>query len=120
MTRRTERINDQLREEISDLLHRQVKDPRLQGLVSLTEVETTPDLKHARVFVSVLGSDEEKTEAMRGLQAASGFLRHALLGRLQNLKQVPALEFRLDDSIERGSRLLQLLREVEPGSEEEK
>lgn len=113
MTRRTERINDLLREELSDLLRRQVKDPRLGGLVTVTAVEVSADLRHARVFVSVLAGDEERDDAFRALDAARPFLRHEL-GKRLSMRRTPDLSFRRDDSLERGARLLALIDEAAP------
>jgi len=113
MTRRTERVNELLREEISALLLKGTKDPRLAHMVTITAVEVAPDLKTAKVFVSVLGTEEEKTEVMQGLESAARFLRRELMGRL-TLRYTPDLYFRRDDSIERGSRILQILKEIEP------
>jgi len=111
MTRRIERVNELLRAEISELVQRHLKDPRLGSLVSVTEVVTSPDLRHAKVFISVLGTPEERAEAVKGLEAAAGFLRHELASRL-DLRHIPVLSFREDASIERGARVLQLLKEV--------
>lgn len=112
MTRRTDRINDLLREEISDLLRRHVKDPRVTGFITVTEVETAPGLRHAKVFVSVMGTEEEKSAALAGLTAAAGFVRHELAGRL-SIRRIPDLTFIRDDSIERGTRILQIMKELE-------
>lgn len=111
MTRRTDRVNELLREEISDLLRREVKDPRVGGLVSVTAVEVAADLGRARVFVSVLGSDEERDETYRALDSAAPFLRRQLRHRL-TLRRTPDLIFHRDDSLERGAHLLALLDEV--------
>ena len=108
MTRRTDRVNDLLREEISDLLRRELKDPRVSGLVSITEVDVSPDLRQAKVFVSVMGSEEEKASTMRALEAAARFLRYELRKRL-TIRRTPELSFLPDDSIERGARILSLL-----------
>ncbi len=113
MTRRTERVNELLREEISALLLKGTKDPRLAHMVTITAVEVASDLKTAKVFVSVLGTEEEKKEVMEGLTSAARFLRRELTGRL-SLRYTPDLYFRMDDSIERGSRILQILKEIEP------
>jgi len=118
MTRRTERINDLLREELSDLLRRQVKDPRLGGLITVTEVEVSPDLRHARVFVSVLGSEEEREDAFRALEVARSFLRREL-GKRLSMRRTPDLSFRRDDSLERGARLLALIDEAAPSAGQE-
>ena len=108
MRRRVLRINELIREELS-LLIRAAKDPRLkQGVVSITEVETSTDLQQAKIFVSMLGTPEERKQLMEGLQAAKGFFRRELLGRM-DLRRVPDLNFVQDDSIERGSRVLSML-----------
>jgi ribosome-binding factor A len=112
MTRRTERVNDLLEEEISDLLRRDVQDPRIsEGLVSVTEVEVSADLHHAKVFVSILGGEAEQGEALKALVAAAPFLHRQLRKRLA-LKYIPALDFIRDDSLERGAHILDLLRET--------
>lgn len=108
MSRRTERINELMRAEISDLLLREVKDPRLSGLVTITEVDVSPDLWRAKVYVSVLGTDEDKSSTFRGLEAASRFLQRELRKRL-SIRRTPELEFIPDDSIERGARILELM-----------
>jgi ribosome-binding factor A len=111
MTRRTERINDLLREEISDLLRRGLKDPRLAGLITVTEADVSPDLAHAKVFISVMGTDEEKASTFRALAAAASFVRRELRKRL-TIRRVPELAFLPDDSLERGARLLALLEQA--------
>jgi ribosome-binding factor A len=117
-TRRIERVNELIREEISELIRREVKDPRLDSFISVTEVVTSPDLRHAKVFVSIMGTEEEKQQVEKGLTAATGFLRRELGERL-TLRYTPELTFQLDDSIERGSKLLQLINEVAPGESPE-
>lgn len=111
-SRRIERINEQLRAEISELISRQMKDPRLHGMISVTEVETASDMRHAKVFVSILGTDQERAESFATLQRATGFFRHELRDRLR-IKRTPELELRLDTSIERADHLMRLLRQVE-------
>ena len=111
MSRRTERINDLLREGISDLLLREVQDPRMSVLVTFTAVGFPPDLRRAKVFVSVLGTDEEKDSTFRGLEAAAHFLQRKL-GKRLTLRRVPQLTFLLDDSLEQGAHLLKLLAEA--------
>jgi ribosome-binding factor A len=112
MTRRQERVNDLLREEISDLISREVKDPRVShGLVSVTEVQVSPDLRNATVYISHLGSPAEREEVIEGLRQASHFLHGALVHRL-SLRHVPELHFRFDPSIERGARLASLINQV--------
>ena len=114
MSRRTERINDLLQEEISDLLRRGVKDPRIGGLVTITEVDVSPDLRRAKVFVSVMGTDEEKTSTFRALGAAAHFIQRELRKRL-TMRRTPEIDFVPDDSLERGARLLALLEEARKG-----
>ena len=111
MAHRIERVNRLIRQEISELLQRQVKDPRLGNFVAVTEVSTSPDLKYAKVFVSQIGSEEEKQETLGVLASASGFFRSELARRLR-LRRVPEISFQWDDSIERGDHLLQLIDEV--------
>lgn len=111
MTRRIERINSLIRQEISQLFQHQVRDPRLGNFITVTEVSTSADMKHAKVFVSCMGGKEEKQETLIVLAEASGFFRSELAGRLK-LRYIPELSFYWDDSIERGDYLLQLLDEV--------
>jgi ribosome-binding factor A len=115
MARRIERVGNLIRHEISELLQRQVKDPRLGDFVTVTEVSISPDLRYAKVFVSCIGSEDEKRETLSGLVAASGFLRNQLAKRLR-LRRVPELSFQWDDSIERGAHLLQLIDKVSSSS----
>ena len=108
MTRRTERVNGLLRREISQLLSHELNDPRLSGVVSITRVETSTDLGHARVFVSVLGSDKEKQKVLRGVNSATGFMWKELRDRL-SLRSMPELQFVLDESIEEAERIFELM-----------
>jgi ribosome-binding factor A len=112
MSRRTERVNELLREEISDLLLREVKDPRVSGLVTVTEVDVSPDLRVAKVYISILGSEEDRDGTMAALGVASHFLHREIKRRL-TIKRVPELRFFRDDSMERGARLLALLDKTE-------
>ena len=118
MAHRIERVNSLIRQEISELLRRQVKDPRLGNLVTVTDVSTSPDLRRAKIFVSRIGSEEEKQETLSVLAAASGFFRNELAKRLR-LRHIPELSFQWDDSIERGDYLLQLIDEVSSDSSAE-
>jgi ribosome-binding factor A len=113
MTQRTERIDELLRQEITSLLTREVADPRI-GFATVTDVETTPDLRHARLSVSVIGQPADRTATVRALEHAMPFVRREL-GRRLRLKRIPEFTVRLDDSIERGSRVLQLINELEAG-----
>jgi ribosome-binding factor A len=111
MTHRIERVNNLIRQEISELLQRQIKDPRLSSFVTITDVSTSPDLKYAKVFVSCISGKEEKQEILSVLAGASGFFRNELARRLK-LRRIPELSFQWDDSIERGTRLLELINTV--------
>jgi len=108
MTRRIERVNSLIRQEISELLQRQVKDPRLGNFIAITEVSTSADLKYAKVFVSRIIGEGKKEETLEALTSASGFLRRELARRLK-LRYTPVLSFRWDDSMERGDHLLKLI-----------
>ena len=111
MAHRIERVNSLIRQEISELLQRQVKDPRLSSFIAVTEVSTSSDLKYAKIFVSCLDSEVKKQETLNVLTSASGFFRSELFKRLR-LRYTPELSFQWDDSIEQGSHLLQLIDEV--------
>jgi ribosome-binding factor A len=111
-SRRIARLNDAYREEISDVLRRQIKDPRLSVFLTITRVEVSADISHARVYFSVMGTEEEKEKALKGLEAASSFLRREVAHRLA-LRKAPELSFRRDDSMEQGAHVLELLDEVE-------
>ena len=117
MTRRAERVSNLIRQEISELLQEQVNDPRLRGLISVTKVSTSPDLKQAKVYVSFLGEQSNKKEILQGFKSASGFFRRELSQRLI-LRSVPELVFEFDDSIEHGARILQLIDQVSSDSAE--
>jgi len=112
MSRRSERTSKLIQREISVLLEREVNDPRLIKFISVTEVELSPDLKHAKIFVSTLGNEiNNKEDILAGFNKASGFLRKELASHLK-LKYPPHLSFHYDDSIERGARLLKLMGEL--------
>ena len=108
MSRRVDRINGLLREEISRLLSREIKDPRLSGLLTITQVSTSSDLRNAKVYLSVLGTDEENTAALRGIQSAATFMRKQLRERLR-LKYVPFLTFEIDNSMETSDHIFRLM-----------
>ncbi len=108
---RQEKLGELIAADLSDLLRTRVKDPRV-GFASITRVEVSGDLRHAKIFVSVMGDSEEQKETMKGLKNATGFLRHELASRL-TLRFMPELVFKLDHSIEEGSRILDLINKVE-------
>lgn len=113
MTQRTARIDALLREEIGAILEREVSDPEI-GFVTITDVETSPDLSHAQVWVSLIGQADERAATLAALRRAMPFVRH-LLGRRIRLRRIPELHVRVDDTAERGTRVLQLLSELEAG-----
>ena len=111
MSRHIGRVNGLLKQELSQLILHELKDPRVASFVTITEVDTKPDLDRSLVFVSVMASPEEQDDVMRGLRSAEGFLRSTLGSRIK-LRRIPALSFRLDNSIERGADLLKLIDHV--------
>jgi ribosome-binding factor A len=113
MSQRIDRVDELLRQEIGSLLAKELADPRI-GFATITDVETSPDLRHAKVWVSVIGGKSDRVETVRALQASMGFVRHELGKRLR-IKRIPALHINLDDSAERGTRVLHLLQELELG-----
>ena len=117
MAHRIERVNNLIRREISALIQRQAKDPRLDAFIAVTEVITSPDLKHAKIFVSCINGRKEEQKTLSVLTAASGFLRTELAKNLK-LRRIPELSFHWDDSIEHGDRILRLLDQVSSEQEE--
>ncbi len=114
MTRRTEKLKEFIKEQVSEIILQEVRDPRI-GFVSVTDVEVSGDLRHAKIFVSVLGDEDAKTATISGLQSALKFIRGELGRRLQ-MRFTPEILFRLDTSIERGSRVVSLIRDVAQGA----
>jgi len=115
---RTERIAEEIRNEVSLMLAGELKDPRLAAALVVTEVRMTPDLRTARVFVQLLGDDSERANVLKGLKAASGYVRHELIERLR-LRRAPEVLFIPDDSEEYGQRIDDLLRKVKVKSPEQ-
>jgi ribosome-binding factor A len=110
---RIERINQLIRQEISDLLRHEIKDPRLSKFIAVTEVAISPDLRHARVYISFISSQQEKQAALDALAGASNFLRKEMARKLR-LRRIPELSFHWDDSIERGTHIMGLIDQVSP------
>lgn len=108
--RRPERMGHEIRVVLAELMVRQVKDPRI-GFATITRVEMTPDLHHARIFVSVLGTPEEKESSLEGLKSAAGFLRHEM-GHQLNLRRAPQLDFILDHGADAADRIETLLQQL--------
>jgi ribosome-binding factor A len=108
--KRIARVNEQIRRELTYLLQRDVRDPRI-GIVTVTAVETSPDLYHAKVFYSVMGSDEDRASAAEGLRAAAGFLRTEI-GRRMHIRRAPELHFSYDDTLQHAMHIERLLQEA--------
>jgi ribosome-binding factor A len=116
MSHRIERVNTLIRKELSELIQQQLRDPRLDSFIAVTEVSTSPDLRHAKVFVSSLSGREEEHKILEVLNSAAGFLRTELAHNI-TLRRIPELSFVWDDSIEHGDHILQLLDQVNPDQE---
>ncbi len=114
MTERMARVDQLLQEEISRIVTRQVQDPRI-GFATITRVETSPDLRRAKVWVSIIGQAEERRTTFRALARAMPFVRHEL--GVLHLRRIPDLHLQFDDSVERGTRVLQILDDLEAGRE---
>ncbi|HSJ64913.1 MAG TPA: 30S ribosome-binding factor RbfA [Gemmatimonadaceae bacterium] len=114
-SRRAERVAEGIREETAKFLSTEAKDPRIQGLVTVTAVDVTPDLRSARIFVSIMGTDEEKTSTLEGLDSLAGYLR-GQLARALRLRFAPELAFRIDPSVERAARIEALLSRIKDGT----
>jgi ribosome-binding factor A len=114
VTERTARLDQLLREEISAIIGREIADPRI-GFVTVTDVDVTPDLSHATVWVSVIGDQAQRTGSLRALRRAMPFVRHRL-GELR-LKRIPELHVKEDDAAQRATRVLQILHDIEAGEE---
>lgn len=108
MVDRTNRISEEMRKEISVIIQNELKDPRLPKLISVVSANVTKDLRYAKVFISVLGSDEEKKSAISGLKSAAGFIRREVGHRMQ-LRYTPEIQFELDNSIEHGVYISKLI-----------
>lgn len=114
--KRKDRVGDLLHHEISQLLLKEIKDPRI-GFVTITGVEVSDDLKEAKVYYSVVGTEEEKKAAGKGLMSSAGFIRNELR-KVLDLRYIPNLTFRFDSSIEYGDKIERLLKEIKTEEEE--
>jgi ribosome-binding factor A len=114
MSHRRTRLNEQLKREIAEIVRWEVADPRV-GPATVTGAEVAPDLTSARVYVALIGDEAERRASLDGLEAAAPYIRSQLAGRL-DLRRTPSLKFFADESLERGSRIEELLAEVEPES----
>lgn len=112
---RKERVEDQIKKEVSFIIQRELKDPRA-GFITITAAELSADLKSARIFYSVLGDDESKVKSEQALKSASGFIQRQI-GIRMRLRYTPQLVFKYDHSIERGARIDEILREIKQKEE---
>jgi ribosome-binding factor A len=110
---RANRVKAAIRQEVSSILQRDIKDPRL-GFATVTEVEVSGDLQHVKIFVSILGDENSRAETMDALASATGYIRSEI-GRRVPLRLTPEISFEYDDSIERGARILKLIEDVQSG-----
>lgn len=108
---RIERISEEIKREMSSIIRNELKDPRLSMLISITHLNVTKDLRYAKVFVSVMGSEEEKANALEGLKSAAGFIRREIGHRIQ-IRYTPEIHFELDNSIEKGAYITKLINET--------
>jgi ribosome-binding factor A len=111
--KRSERLGELILAEISDLITREIKDPRI-GFVTFTRVEMSDDLRHAKVFVSVIGAEPEKARTLQGLSSATGYIRRHL-GRALHLRYTPEIAFLVDESLAHGAKIAQILRQLHAG-----
>lgn len=118
MIDRTNRISEEMRKEISNIIQNELKDPRLPKFISVTSVNVTRDLRYAKVYVSVLGNDEDKKHAIQGLKSAAGFIRREVGHRIQ-MRYTPEVQFELDTSIEHGVYMTKLINETVKDSEKQ-
>ncbi|ACB85028.1 30S ribosome-binding factor RbfA [Natranaerobius thermophilus] len=114
---RKEKLQEELKKIISDILQREVKDPSV-GFVTVTSVDLSGDLRHAKVFVSILGEKENQQDSLRGLEKATGFIRSEL-GKRVRLRHVPEIVFKFDESIEHGDHINKLLKQMNLGEDNE-
>lgn len=108
---RNARIAEEIRKEISDIISNKLKDPRVSGMISITKTSLTKDMRYAKVYISVLGNDEDKNQVLAGLRNASGFIRKEIGQRIK-IRYTPEIIFEIDNSIEYGMRISNILKEI--------
>ncbi|WP_374718431.1 30S ribosome-binding factor RbfA [Parageobacillus toebii] len=118
MNLRATRVGEQMKKELSDIIGRKLKDPRI-GFVTVTDVRVTGDLQQAKVYISVLGDEEQRQNTLKGLEKAKGFIRSEIGQRIR-LRKTPEIFFEIDESIEYGNRIEQLIRQISTEHEGEK
>lgn len=112
-SRRISRVEEILKHEISEIIQKDLKDPRI-GFVTITSLDLSADLKHLKIYLSILGSDEEKRESLKGLSSAKGFIRSEI-GKRVRLKFLPEISLEIDKSIDEGMRISELLDRIHEG-----
>lgn len=108
---RINRIEEEIKRELSHIINTEVKDPRINGLISITDVEVSGDLKYAKIFISSYASEKEQEQVLEGLEKAKGFLRTGLAQRVR-VRSVPELIFKSDNSLEYGAKITRILKEI--------
>ena len=116
MAIRMDRVNEQIKKEVGNIIDLKLKNPNITGIISVTKVKTSPDLRTARVYISLLNSKSKKN-TLEGLKNASGYIRSELASRM-NLRYTPELIFEIDDSMEYGARIENILKEIMPKKDE--
>lgn len=111
------RISEEVRKEVSDIIQNDLKDPRISGMISVTKASVTNDMRYAKIYVSVLGEIESKKQILEGLKNASGYIRKEI-GQRINLRYTPELIFEIDDSIEYGFKISNILKQISPKKDE--
>ncbi|EUJ18618.1 30S ribosome-binding factor RbfA [Listeria aquatica] len=114
MSVRANRVAEQMKKELGDILNRKIKDPRL-GFITVTDVDVTGDLQQATIFISILGNEKEREDSMLALEKAHGFIRSEI-GNRMSLRKVPELLFEMDSSLEYGNKIDELLRNLNKDS----
>lgn len=117
-SRRMLKVNELIHEEISDILQKKIKDPRV-GFVTVSDVIVSDDLRYAKVFITVYGSEEQKSQSLVGLAQARGFVRREL-GKRIRLRYTPEIIFKFDDTLERSTRIMELLKEIDASPKQRK
>ena len=115
--RRIDRIEEQIRIELSEIIEREIQDPRI-GLLTVTRSKISPDLSHARIFVTVLGDEAQRKKSLEGLRSAASFIRRSLSKRLHHLRRIPELSFDYDENVEKSIRIEELLEQIKPKDEQ--
>ncbi|MFT4413607.1 30S ribosome-binding factor RbfA [Fredinandcohnia humi] len=117
MSLRPNRVGEQMKKELGDIIGRKIKDPRI-GFVTVTDVQVTGDLQQAKVFISVLGDEEQRQNTLKGLAKAKGFIRSEIGQRIR-LRKTPEIQFEFDESIDYGNRIETIIHEINKQSNQE-